>query len=109
MANEYEVYFKSYSQSSWLKTIDKNQFKLVLGIKGESFTIDINDFCLEEFLSQIDGDICFIESLENVVCYYGYSKKVKYLEMINGKIINVHIAISKNYVKIGFPIIYGSF
>ncbi len=109
MAKEYEVYFKNYSQSNQLQTIDKSQFKFVLGVKGESFTIDVKDFCLEDFLTKIDGDICFIENLENVVCYYGYSKKVKYLEMINGKIINVHIAISKSYVKVGFPIIYGSF
>jgi len=108
MAKEYEVYFTNYSSTHCQKT-DKNNFKFILGVKGESCTLEVGEFCLEEFLSQMEVNVYFIENLENTVCYYGYSPKVKYLEMINGKIINVHIVISKNYVKIGFPIIYGSF
>ncbi len=108
-ANEYEIYLKSYSTTSQIKTVKKDDYKFILGIKGESCTLKEENFCLDEFIKELDVDIVYEENLGEVVCYYGYSKKVKYLEMINGNLINVHIAIRKDSVKIGFPIIYGSF
>lgn len=108
-AKEYEVYLKSCSTSNIIKKISNQDFKFVLGVKGESFSINKNEFHLAEFLSDINAEIVFSEHLSNVVCYYGYSPKVKYLEMIKGELINVHIAIGEDFVKVGFPLIYGSF
>ncbi len=108
-ANEYEVCLKNYSSTDWIQTVSENEFKFVLGVKGESCTLYADDFCLEVFLSKMSAKVIFSENIENVVCYYGYSPKVKYLESVNGELINVHIAVSQSYVKIGFPIIYGSF
>ena len=108
-ANQNEVYLSSYSMSSQIKKVHKKDFKFILGVKGECYTIDVNDFCLDEFLRQLNATIIFTENLSNVDCYYGYSPNIKYLEMVKGRLINVHIAISKSYVKIGCPIIYGSF
>ena len=108
-AKEYEVYLTSYSSPSQIIKVDKNSFKFVLGVKGEGFKVDKESFCLVEFLSQIDAELVLKEELENVVCYYAYSKNIKYLEMIKGRLINLHIAVGENYVKVGAPIIYGSF
>ena len=107
--NEYEVYLGSYSTSSQIKKVNSDGFKFILGIKGESFTTEIEEFYLEEFLSELDACIIFIENLTDSICYYGYSPKIKYLQMLKGKLINVHIVVAKEVVKVGFPIIYGSF
>ena len=107
--NQCEIYLSSYSSSSQIKKVHKNDFRFILGIKGECYIFNINEFCLDEFLKQIEASIIFTESLSNVSCYYAYSPKIKYLETVKGKLINVHIAISETYVKVGCPIIYGSF
>ena len=104
-----EVYFANYSISTGIKEVDKKDFKFLFGVKGESYTIDANDFCLEEFLSKMQARIMFSEQLSDVVCYYGYSPKIKYLQMVDGEIVNIHIAVRKSCVKVGTPIIYGSF
>ena len=106
---QYEVYLGSYSMTDKIEKVDKNGFKFMLGVKGESLTIDIDEFNLSDFLSKMNAKIIFTEELFDVVCYYGYSPKIKYLESMNGKLINIHIAISQQHVKVGCPIIYGSF
>ncbi len=108
-ANEYEIYLESYSTTEQIKKVEKEEYKFILGVKGESFSLKNENFCLDEFVKELDLDMVYEENLGEVVCYYGYSKKVKYLETIDGNLINVHIAVKKECVKIGFPIIYGSF
>ena len=108
-ANEYEIYLESYSMTNRIKMAKKNDYKFIFGVKGESVTLKDDNFCLDEFIKELDVDIVYKENLGEVVCYYGYSKKVKYLEMVDGNLINVHVAIREESVKIGFPLIYGSF
>jgi len=108
-ANEYEIYLENYSTTEQIKKVKKEDYKFILGVKGESFSLKNENFCLDEFVKELDLHIVYEENLGEVVCYYGYSKKVKYLESIDGNLINVHIAVRNECVKIGFPIIYGSF
>ena len=108
-ANEYEVYLKSYSDERAVKKVDKQDFMFLIGVKGESYTISNNDFCLEQFLSDLNAKVIFTENLPNMVSYYGYSPNIKYLQMVKSNLINIHIAVSKSCVKVGFPMIYGSF
>ena len=107
--DQIEVYLSSYSASTNIKKIKTEDFKFVLGVKGESYVMSVEDFCIDEFLDLVQAKVVLSEQFSDLVCYYGYSPKIKYLESINGKPINVHIAIRENCVKIGFPIIYGSF
>ena len=108
-SNGYEVYLTSFSSEKSIAQVDENAFKFALGVKGESICLDKNGFNLDEFLSQVGARLVFSEQLSSVTCYYAYSPKIKYLESVNWRIINVHIAVGESYVKVGSPIIYGSF
>ena len=63
----------------------------------------------QEIFDKFDVEVKFCEVAENVVCYYGYSKKFPYRKKINGKVVNVHVAVEGDRVTLGTPIIYGSF
>ena len=106
---EYEVYLESYSSTKSILKVDSKKYKFVLGVKGESFCLDVKGFNLCEFLNKVGARLVFSEQLSDVTCYYAYSPKIKYLESVRGKLINIHIVISESLVKVGSPIIYGSF
>ncbi len=78
-------------------------------IKAETCTIDFCNFNLQELLDRFSAEVIMIEDYEGGTSYYAYSSKIKYLEMINGNKINLHIAVKSDGVKIGVPIIYTSF
>ena len=78
-------------------------------IKAETCTIDFCNFNLQELLDRFSAEVIMIEDYEDGTSYYAYSSKIKYLEMINGNKINLHIAVKSDGVKIGVPIIYASF
>ncbi len=50
-----------------------------------------------------------IEVVDGVKNYYYHSKKLPKIEIIDGKKVNLQISINNESVKIGSPIIYGSF
>jgi hypothetical protein len=54
-------------------------------------------------------EIFYIESVDDGVSFYAYSKNVKYLRMLNGKKVNLHVSLSNGKVYLGSPIIYGCF
>ena len=85
--------------------MDKSYFSFEK-IYGESCLLSIP---LSEIFEKFDVNILFTETAEDVTCYYGYSKKFPYKKEINGKIVNVHVAVEKERVTFGTPIIYGSF
>ncbi len=78
--------------------------------RGEAFTFS-EQIEFDKLLNYYSATTVFTEKGEWGQSVYAYSKNVKYKKEINGKTVNVHI--HKNAVtgeiKIGFPIIYGSF
>jgi hypothetical protein len=104
-----EVYLSDGSYGKIITTTSANgiyNFKK----RGEAYTfskqLDINTL-----LDYYSATTIFTESGEWGQSVFAYSKNIKYRKEINGKTINVHI--HKNAktgeIKIGFPIIYGSF
>ena len=67
------------------------------------------DFDVEKLLYDLDAEIIFTETSQFVTSIYCFSPKLKYKKIINGEIINLHVAISESQIKIGSPIIYGSY
>jgi len=49
------------------------------------------------------------ESLETKECIYAYSENLKYFVKIKGEKVNVQICLSGDGVKVGSPLIFGSF
>ena len=61
------------------------------------------------FLRKYDCEIVFTENVNGIENYYFYSNKLLKKQVLNGKKVNVHLAVSDNGVILGYPIIYGSY
>ena len=69
----------------------------------------VSDLSVEDVLNTLMIEIQFCEHVENVVCFYGYSPQIASFVTLNGKRVNVQIASNGEYLKIGSPLIFGSF
>lgn len=108
-SDEYEISLNNYSNSSSIKTINIKNYPFIFSIKGESCTLNIQEFDLINFLNQMNAKLLFSERLEHCISYYAYSPSIKYQQLVNNEIVNLQVVISTDYVKLGSPIIYGSF
>ncbi|MBO5926155.1 MAG: hypothetical protein J6Q38_01165 [Clostridia bacterium] len=63
----------------------------------------------EKLIKNLNAKLVIKENLDGLTCFYYYSKKLPEVEIIKGKKVNLHIAVSNNRTVIGSPIIYGSF
>ena len=107
--DNFEVYIGSSSSTAKIITVGKTDYPFMKRIKGESVKICANGFDAYQVFEDYNAQIIFIETVGDTVCYYGYSKDIKYLEVIGGRKINLQVAITGNSVTVGSPIIYGSF
>ena len=108
-ANTFEISLDNGSFSNGILTVNKSDFALYRGIKGESCEVKKENFDINAFLTDFEAEMVACEKVGDIVCYYAFSPKVKYLEKVNGKKVNLHVAVRDNAVVIGTPIIYGSF
>ena len=108
-SGRYEVYLSSNSSSARIVAISKKETCRYVSKRGEAIFISNSNLKVEEIFDSLSAKLNFIEEMENGVSYYGYSDKIKYKKYIRGKTINVHVYKSDGGIKIGLPIIYGSF
>jgi len=104
-----EVYMGSSSSLAQIEKVDLFSFVLLKGVKGESVELDYSEFNLKKLLKEFRATLKFTERTEGGVSYYAYSPKIPYEKIINGKTINLHVFVSSARVKVGAPIIFGSF
>ena len=107
--NDFEIYLSEGSSLSQVVVVSKQDFVLYGDVKGESCVILKNEFSVGDFFADFNAKILFSEMVEEGVSYYGYSSKIKYAESIDGKRVNLHVFVGKTQIKVGSPIIYGSF
>lgn len=72
-----------------------------------SFSGELSD--VVETAQKLSLNVVFEESVANVATIYGYSPLVKGGIFVDGQYINVQIAYSDGIVKVGSPLILGSF
>ena len=108
-ANSCEVYLQNYSCSKNIISIENSEYPFVFNKKGESIYIESEEFELHSFLLQMQARLIFIEEIGGKTSYYAYSPKIKYIQKVKQQNINLHIVIGEVGVKVGSPIIYGSF
>ena len=75
-------------------------------ICGES--AEFEELNIEEFLSSVEGQVIFSESVAGITSYY-CSANLPYSVILDGYEINLHIAVSQTRVKVGSPIIFGGY
>lgn len=99
-----ETYFIKDGSDCVIKTVKKGETAFLK--KGESCEISLS---AEEILKKLDVIVRRIEITNGIVSYYGYTEKFNYSVNLYGEIINVHVAVDKDVVRLGTPIIYGSY
>ncbi|MBE5737027.1 MAG: hypothetical protein E7348_01350 [Clostridiales bacterium] len=109
LANTFEVHLTDYSDTRAQLTLKQSEFVFLSGVKGESCVIEIKDFDLQRYLEEMNASVIFTHEFLDSKNYYAYSPKIKYCKMIDGKMINLQVCVKKDGVKLGSPIIYGSF
>ncbi len=85
-----------------------NRVNFALFYESASITQE-KDFNYQKILKKTNAKLQFIEEVDGVVSYYYYSAKLKKVEVVKGVKVNLHVAVSNDYIKIGTPFIYGSF
>ncbi len=107
-SNSHEIYLSSSSNSKNIVTkIGHSPF--IFAKKGESVCIEKQTFDLHSFLLQMKAKVVFSEEINGKTSYYAYSPSLKYIQQIKNRNVNLHIVIGEESVKVGSPIIYGSF
>lgn len=107
-ANEYTFYLgKSSSSLQEIRTDSPAITRLTLGTvygeSGEYSTLDI-----ESFLKSVGGEIVFCEILSDSTNYY-CKANLPYSTKLYGEIINLHICVRADSVKVASPIIFGGY
>ena len=104
-----EGYVGSNSSLARIENLTFFEFVLKKGVQGESVRLEIDGFNLEHLLKEFNAKVFFIEEIEGGISYYGYSPKIPYEKLVNGKTINLHVFVSSTHAKVGSPIIFGSY
>ena len=82
--------------------------KLLLpNVKGES--VRYQGDRVEELLFRFDAEVLFIEEAAGIINYYCYSPALENAIELNGKRVNLHIALSGERTAAGTPVIFGGF
>ncbi len=106
-ANSFEIYHGD--SAGQIRTVSYIEYFLSGKIKGEGVTLKKENFDLDDFLRDFKAKIKVCENIEGGVNYYAYSRKIPYRQKIYGKTVNLQIFVGEQTVKVGAPMIYGSF
>ncbi|MEG2014830.1 MAG: hypothetical protein RR086_03775 [Clostridia bacterium] len=78
-------------------------------VKGISFTVSYSEENLQELKETLMLVVKNTQKLERLIVVYGYSSRLRGARVIEGRLINVQIAITDNTITVASPIILGSF
>lgn len=109
---ERAYYLDSASSQSLIKS--KLTAWDIFRVQGESvcFTIDEREekeVYARSLVKSLGGKILFIEEIDDTISFYAYIPTWGKGISINGRKVNLHIAVSAQICKVGTPIIFGGF
>ena len=102
-----EIYLSDNSSSCRILFL-KNE-AICFSKVGESVTITCEEISPLEILDNFNAELVKIEETEEGISYYAFSKEIKYCRKLFGRKVNLHIFAKEGEIKIGSPIIYGSY
>lgn len=118
-----------FLDSASSQALVKNQLSVVdvFRVKGESVRFSLSEFDGGRYqdIINIDGQVCdeiagkigaeyaaeliFSENASGIQSYYFYSAELPYGILLNGRKVNLHVAIDGDMMSVGTPIIFGGF
>ena len=108
-SSDYEVYSMANGSNGNIESANLSNYYTFTLKYGEACVISTSSFCQQQFLKQYNAQLIFIETLDHGKSVYAYSPQIKYCTYINGEKINLHLFIGDSQVKVGSPIIFGSY
>jgi len=108
-SKDFTLYIQSNSSNCVFRKVTSFEYLFRVNVFGESCSIEKERFSLEDFLQDFSAQIVLVEEINGLTSYYAYSKDIRYLQVVNGKKVNLHVAVGEDSVVLGTPIIYGSF
>lgn len=107
MGSAYELYTGT-SSAEIIRTDMPALAKLCrTDIRGESVRYEGD--CAARLLEKFHAEVCFSEEAAGVVNYYCYSPALGHGILLNGHLINLHIAVGAEYTAAGTPLIFGGY
>lgn len=76
---------------------------------GKSYKFNSLYFNLQEFIKKNNFKLEITQNLEGVKIFYLYSNSLCAQKKVNGKMINLQLAVTKEFVVAGCPVILGTF
>ncbi len=101
-----------YLNSSSSQALIKEELSILdfATLKGESIRFSCKDGSIaEKIATELGGEILFTERVGEVCSYYCFTPKWSDGVRIEGRFINLHIAVGKGTCVVGTPIIFGGF
>ena len=106
-ADIYELYLKENSSIAKIVNADKYSFPFYFSFKGEACVVKCGDE--KKIIGDFNAETVFTEEIKDAVIIYAYSEKIPYEKIVNGKKVNLQIVKRNDVIKVGSPLIYGSF
>ncbi len=107
--DRFEVYLNSSSSLAKAVSVSGKQLIFLKNVEGESVKVSAKGFNLDELFKEFDATVKFTEQAEQVVIYYTYSPKIKYRKKVKGERVNLQVAVGREQITLGAPLIFGSF
>ena len=106
-SEEITFYYGSNSSLSTEKAASGSAFSF--NAYGECYKTGKDGASVSEILSEFGATLVFNERIEEGESFYAYSPRIRYLKVISGKRVNLHVFVGKTQITVGTPIIFGSF
>lgn len=107
--NTREIYQQSNSSCSEIHTTTKTSNCTFTMRYGEGCVVDKDCADYQQILDRYNAQIVFIERTEFGTSYYAFSKSIPYSTCFKKQKINLQVFVGESYIKLGTPIIYGSY
>ena len=105
--------FYLYSASSQAKRVETLRFEQLFSVKGESVRFAVTqtekEGLIEELFDKYDAELVCTEYVDGVTSYYAVTPRWNGGVVIDGKTVNLHVAIGDKECVVGTPIIFGGF
>ena len=105
LAGAHTYYLDSASSQSLVKT--RLSFSDIFRVRGESVVTAERD--LESIANRFQATLVAVEETDGAVSYYYVVEAWQYGISLNGKRVNLHIAVGNDRVVVGTPVIFGGF
>ena len=101
------IYAKNGSFDDGISVVERGSYFSTDKIYGESAVIE--GFSVDEIFKEFNATVIKVEKVDDITCYYGYSKRLPYeIKLFNDK-VNLHVAVDGDKIILGTPLIFGSF